>query len=389
VNTNKVKERDARIARLILQAEADTKEGRTSAAAAGMREVERLTRERDEQLDDMPPPPKPRPLDGPVYGRSVFANVDGFGELDRYVRTGVNEQQAMVVGSDLSGGLAVRPTLVAAAFVDEQAQNALDLAGATPIAVEGDAYEEVIVEGDTIEYAPEIPDGSENTNPVVKLFRAEFRKVRDFQFVSEWQRQTQAVDITGAVIRNTIDQIKRAEDAALNGDGVGLRPRGMLPDASITRFDVEGTTGTTISNTVSDLGSAPKLVQLMGQLPSRFHRNAVWMCHGSTFAAIRALVDAEGRPYFPEAYTGNTLIGKPVILNDGIPVGGTADQPVIIFGDFSRGFRRVYRSTGLSLRLLSERYADRDLVAIRTIFYFAHGVIAPQAFVIGVADSVA
>jgi HK97 family phage major capsid protein len=272
------------------------------------------------------------------------------------------------------------------ALVDAMAQGALRAAGAPERITDGDVYEEVIVSGDTAAWAPEIPSGDEHDNPDVSLFSAPIKKIRDLQFLSEAQRDDQRVDLTGAVVFNSVDQALRGEDTGLiNGSGIANEPLGMLnsPDL-VTPINVAGTTANTISNTISDMGSAPKLINLMGALPSRFHASAVWMMHGSTFAAIRALVDAEGRPYFPEAYTANVLVGRPVILNDGVPEHGADGRKCVIFGSFARGFRIARKPGGIQIRILNERYSDRDLIGLRTIYRVGGGAILPQAFRVGV-----
>ncbi len=278
------------------------------------------------------------------------------------------------------------PTLAPQALGDAQAQAALRSAGAEERLTDGDVYEEVIVSGDTAEWAPEITAEGENDNPDIQLFSAPIKKARDMQWLSEAQRDDQRVDLTAAVIFNSVDQAMRMEDTGLvNGSGIGNEPAGMLNSSDlVTPIDVQGTTANTISNTVADLGSAPKLINMMGQLPSRFHPGGVWMMAGATFSAIRALVDAEGRPFFPEAYTGNVLVGHPVILNDGVPVGGVDGNKVIIFGNFRRGFRIARKPAGISIRILNERYADRDLIGIRVIYRIGGGMILPQAFRVGV-----
>jgi HK97 family phage major capsid protein len=185
------------------------------------------------------------------------------------------------------------------------------------------------------------------------------------------------------------DQMQLSEDVYLsNGDGIGLNPLGFLRDTSITRVDLEGTTPTTISNSTSDAGSAIKFINMMGKLPSRFASGAVVMMHSETLAAFRGLVDADGRPFFVETYTGMTLVGTPVVLNDGFPTGGTADQPVVVYGNFERGFRLIRKPSGISIRILNEAFAAQDCIGVRGIYRVGGGVILPQAFVIGVADAV-
>jgi HK97 family phage major capsid protein len=295
------------------------------------------------------------------------------------------ERNIIRVSSDVSGGLAVVPSLAPEALVDAQAQSALRGAGAPERLTDGDVYEEVVVSGDTATWAPEVLDGTENPNPDVDLFSAPIKKIRDLQFMSEAQRDDQRVDLTAAVVFNSVDNALRMEDSGLiNGSGVGNEPLGMLNAADLpATTDISGTTAETISNTLADQGSTPKILTLQGTLPSRFHADAAWICAGSTFAAIKALVNANGDASFPEARSGKMLLGSPVHLCDGVPVGGVDGNKVLIYGAFNRGFRIARKPAGISIRLLNELYAGRDLVGIRVIYRVGGGMILPAAFRVG------
>ncbi len=322
---------------------------------------------------------------GEIDRRSLTVSEGAVNIPEPLIRAAI-ERRTLQVASDPSGGYAVVPSLSPDALVDAQAQGALRAAGAPERLTEGDTYEEVIVSGDTAEWAIEIPSGSENSNPDVSLFSCPIKKVRDLQFMSEAQRDDQRVDVTGAVVFNCVDQAMRMEDSGLlNGSGIGPIPLGMLNSADLpATTDVSGTTADQISDTIADQGSVPKLLTLQASLPSRFQADASWIMAGETWGKIKALITTTGEAAFPEARAGKMLLSNPVHLCDGVPVGGTDGNKVIIYGAFNRGFRIARKPAGISIRILNERYADRDLIGIRMVYRVGGGMVLPAAFRVGI-----
>lgn len=157
--------------------------------------------------------------------------------------------------------------------------------------------------------------------------------------------------------------IAAAEDRAfIIGDGLG-QPLGIL-NGGVATVDIEGTTANTISNTTGDAGSAPKLLDLAGALPSQYQRGAVLVAASATETAINKLVDAQGRYLWPRVdHDGDglrELLGYPVACSPFVPEGGTAGS-VVIIGDLSA---YVIAARSLLSLVLTERFAEYDQLGV-------------------------
>lgn len=290
----------------------------------------------------------------------------------------------LVVSSDPAGGYTVVPRPLQGAH-DSLAQSAFRRAGATQRITDSDTYVEIRVSGDTGEWLAEVPSGSQSSNPDISVFRAPIKKRGDLHLISEQHVADSEIDLGAMVIENSVDSMMVAEDAGLmSGTGIGNEPLGMLNSPElVTPIDVSGTTANEISSTAADAGSGPKIVAFIGQLPSRFHQGAAFQMHGETWAEVRSLIRADGSPYFPETFTGFTLAGYPVYLNDSVPTGGVDANNVIVFGNFAKGFRVANKPEGIRVRILQERYAEIDCIGLRIRYRIGGGMYLPQAFRVG------
>jgi HK97 family phage major capsid protein len=140
-------------------------------------------------------------------------------------------------------------------------------------------------------------------------------------------------------------------------------------------MNTEFTTGTGSSQpngivTASTLGKTAaattvvtyaELVDLQHSVDPAYQPNAKWMFNFSTLAALKKLVDGEGRPLWqPSSDSGmgefpGTLLGKPYVINQEMP-SLTAGSKAILYGDFKKYLVREVKD--VTLLRLNERYAD-------------------------------
>jgi HK97 family phage major capsid protein len=127
----------------------------------------------------------------------------------------------------------------------------------------------------------------------------------------------------------------------INGVGTGLEPAGIL-SYSLTTFDVEGSTANNISNSVSNAGSAPKIIAGAYTLPAQYAERATWLMSRQSQGEIHGLVDADGRPWWQlNAGAGGaagappTLVNIPVRTSPFMPIDNTDTNKVLLLGDFS------------------------------------------------------
>lgn len=108
-------------------------------------------------------------------------------------------------------------------------------------------------------------------------------------------------------------------------------------------------------------------------LDPAYRANAVWVLHDSVLAALKSVVDGDGRLIWqPSLVAGSpdTIFGRPIVVNQ------SADQLLnnkkpLVFGDFSKF---VIRDAGLDgfgsgvvLRRLDERYAEFGMSAFLAV----------------------
>lgn len=177
----------------------------------------------------------------------------------------------------------------------------------------------------------------------------------------------------------------------LNGQNLGnpsLEPMGLLQDADVTTVDVEGSTTDTISNTTSNAGSAPKIIDVSYALPAQYAAGASWLCRRSVEGHVRKLVDGSGRYLWPPMIAGGfsvptrEILGNPVYNSDFMPIDDTNANKVLIFGDFSSYI--IAQRAQITSTVLRERYADTDQTGIILWERLGGGLSNPDAFRFGV-----
>ncbi|WP_213805752.1 phage major capsid protein [Granulicella sp. dw_53] len=99
---------------------------------------------------------------------------------------------------------------------------------------------------------------------------------------------------------------------------------------------------------------------IYGALDPAYENSASWVMSSTTRAYIMGLKDTLNRPLFipnPSSGVLDTILGRPVVLNQALSVATTAAATGILYGDFSQGY--LLRTDGdLAIRRLDERFAD-------------------------------
>jgi HK97 family phage major capsid protein len=175
--------------------------------------------------------------------------------------------------------------------------------------------------------------------------------------VSKELLQDAAFDLS-AFIRDAfaVREYRGVNNAITLGTSSGLID-GLVPSVLAS-----GATVTAQSGDVSKISYAD-LIKLYVAVDSAYQANASWMWSGSTLGLLAGVVDTLGRPLFipnPNAGAFDTLLGKPVVLNQSMASPAVSDTAVL-FGDFSKYILR--NVLDLEIVKLSERYAEYGMVA--------------------------
>jgi HK97 family phage major capsid protein len=122
---------------------------------------------------------------------------------------------------------------------------------------------------------------------------------------------------------------------------------------------------TTGATTLTDLAIGyADVAAINAALDPAYELNASWTMNSKTRGAFIGIVDTLGRPLFvpnPSSGAFDTLLGKPVVINQSLPniptVKGAGIVPVQ-FGDFRQGYLFRTVEDDLSIIRLNERYMD-------------------------------
>jgi HK97 family phage major capsid protein len=148
-------------------------------------------------------------------------------------------------------------------------------------------------------------------------------------------------------------------------------PEGLFAKATVGLSTVSKTAGPTVDN----------LIDLQHSIIRPYRGSAVWMMADSTLAIVRKLKDKnEQYLWQPSIQLGepDRLLGKPVYSDPDVDAVG-AKKLVVGFGDVRRAYL-IRDVLGVTLRLLTERYADKGQVAWRGTLRTGGAIVDANAF---------
>jgi HK97 family phage major capsid protein len=239
--------------------------------------------------------------------------------------------------------------------------------------------------------------GGGEADPVFGQFVINGKFMRVFTKVSRYFAANPNFDVN-ALLRDdhSTNAGLKGEQQVIAGDGIANNILGIIAHdqevaASATvdqipTVDVEGSVTDTISNATDDAGSAPKILDLVYQVPAQYRRRPGFRVVGTsaTEKALRKLVDANSRTL----WGSDQLLGD---VRDAFEVSefmeddGADGNKVLLAGDFSNLI--VATRGSIDSQVLVERYADTDQIAVITRWHLGAGVSIPHAFAIGVIPS--
>ena len=123
------------------------------------------------------------------------------------------------------------------------------------------------------------------------------------------------------------------------------------------------TTATTTANIAGGIGWTD-LENVFDSLDVAYLPKAVWQMSSKTRNYLSALKDSTGRPFFTPATDGGLdyLLGRPIVVNQSLPLVTTANAKPILFGSLFDGLQVV--SSEVRVQTLVERFAEVNESAI-------------------------
>lgn len=285
----------------------------------------------------------------PVYERA-------FGKATKALNTNgltAEEQRALAVGADASGGYAVPfqldPTII---LTSDGVINPLrQLADVKQIV--GKEYQMVTSAGVTVTRAPEAQEASDNSptlgQPVVRPKRVQGFVPFSVELEQDWGALRS--ELTGL-----LNEAKEEEEATsfVLGDGTGDNPGGVIGTLD---------SGSNVAATGEGVAVAD-IYAMEEALPPRFRARAQWLANRSIYNRVRQLDTTGGANLWVRLAAGlpPELIGYPAhelsTMDGTINPAEAGTNKVLLFGDFSK-FLIVDR-VGMSVELIPHLFGSAN-----------------------------
>lgn len=287
---------------------------------------------------------------GPSYGDALRSWLrSGFQSLrpeeQTVLRGGYRdfspEERAMSTLDGVSGGFTVAPdqSFYGRVVEAQKTWGGMFRAGCTELTTATGAELPIPTSDDTSNVAVIVGEGGSQTGGTNLSFAQV--KLRSYLYSTKrvdisWQYlQDAAIDIEATLGVAFGKRLGRGQNAHLTTGTGGGQPQGVVPGSTVGRTAATGFTATIATD---------DLIRLYHAVNSAYRANAKWMFSDATALILRLLKDGEGRYIWQGGLREgepDTLLGKPVIINDDMPTMATSAKP-ILFGDFANyHIRRV------------------------------------------------
>ena len=195
-----------------------------------------------------------------------------------------------------------------------------------------------------------IPAGTDSLVSTVIFSKQEAADASDF---GEYISRIAGIRISRAIEYAILTAQDNGSNSALPNSPAG----GLLAAAPAGVTMTSGTlsTGPTYAN----------MAGLAGSVDHAYRVNGSYLVSQSVHDFLVAQVDTTGRPLYKfDRDTGKLMVaGRPVEVasNDITKTANTASSPIALFGDYSRAYALIQGPK--TIRILTERYADQNLLA--------------------------
>lgn len=332
-----------------------------------------------------------------AYGKFLVTAVKFRSEAMAFAQLSGAEQKALSEGQDTAGGFLVPPDIQAELLVRKAARSVVrQYATVQPTSRDKVSFPRVQAHGSSGsiyssgfvgDWAGETPAFSD-TDAAFGTFDVAVKKIRVATKLSNDFIADAVSDILAFLAKNGAENMGLVEDKGfIAGDGAALQPKGILLSGATTK-DVEGSTANTISNTTTNAGTAPKVIDLVYALPEQYAEKAIWLMTRASEGKTRKLVDAQNRFHWPLTDmagglgAGRTLAGYPARNSEFMEEDGTDAKKVYVFGDLSAYV--IADRAQISTVILRERFADTDQTGIILFARVGGDTWNPDALRIGI-----
>ncbi|MDH5612208.1 MAG: phage major capsid protein [Gammaproteobacteria bacterium] len=324
---------------------------------------------------------------GAVDSKAIIEHSEGF---NGFMRRGIDDglraleiNAGLTTQSDPDGGMIV-PVEVDKEIVRLAGTMSVMRSLATVRPVGSAVYKKIINKGgSTSGWVGEEETRSETNTPVLAALEFPTMELYAEPHATQTMLDDNEFNVESWLADEVAIEFVEQEGAAfITGNGV-KRPRGILGYDTVANASwIHGKLGFVTSGAAADFAAAPDggnaLINLQHSLKSVYRSNGTFLMNDLTMAAVRQLKDGNGaylwRPGI-EAGASNTLLGKPVAIDDTMP-DVAANAFAIAFGDFRRGYVITDR---MGVRVLRDPYTNKPFVKFYTTKRVGGGVQNFQA----------
>lgn len=197
--------------------------------------------------------------------------------------------------------------------------------------------------------------GDGGPNPVfAKTTWGAFKYVSDTVLVPYELLEDNAVNLMSHLQEMVTERLSRGTEAHFATGTDTTMPQGIL---------VGSNTGVTAASATAITNA--ELITFQHSLNPAYRPGAAFMCHDNVVLYIRKLTDGQGNFIWASGFNGNvpdTLLGSPIYINNSFTSAMTANNYVMVYGQLNKYYIR--RAGGLRLKVLTERYAEKDQVGV-------------------------
>lgn len=306
----------------------------------------------------------------PVHIKSGLGDPDKKTAFLHYVRTGEKIKAAMQEGTTTEGGYLVPDDMLTRIIAKRDDLSIPRRAGAMVLRTSRDVLnipnENASLTDFTIVAEEGAISGAENENTFgqVAVTIYNFKKLIK---VSEELLEDDATNLE-SFLNDAIARAWASTENTYSVAGSGSSaPQGIL---------IGGTAGLTLDS-ASVIGAA-EIPELYHKLGAAYADGAVWTMENATLGYLRGLT---GNPFQFQptpAGSGDSLMGKPVLLTDAMEAVNTTGKKSLAIGNW--GYFALVERKGLSIRRLNELYAGNGQVGILANVRFGCAVLQAEAF---------
>ncbi|MCW9709830.1 phage major capsid protein [Avibacterium sp. 21-586] len=303
-------------------------------------------------------------------------------ELRHYIKTGELRSNLSTTAND-DGGYSVIPQLdkqVMKRLTDDSVMR--QIANVVRLPVGAKEYKKLVSAGGAVVNHGEEGQARTGTNtPKLNEVTIALNPIYAYPKTTQEILDFSSIDVLGWLTEEISESFTETEEVDLtSGDG-DKKAKGLLAYTRSTANDKTRTFGELqkLEVTNTDKITADTLIDLFYTLHSKYRKNAVWVMSSSIAATLQKLKNKNGDFIWRDGLTvdaPSTLLGRPVYYLETMPTGG-ANQAVLAFGDFKRGYYIIDHETGVRTR--PDNITEPGFYKVHTDKYLGGGVVDSNA----------